>query len=186
MKIKITLLAICLIFISCSRSDDENSNNENQKYYIKFKINDIDREEYAQKSTSGYTFETSNFEDHSLSFNYRIYATDVMNIDIFDYPLNVKTYNWSNANTNNMISLTKFRYSDAQTNIQYYYLYSPNVPLYNENSNFSLTINQLENGEVRGSFSGKIVAYDTTTSPYTKKVFNIKNGEFYMPINKYP
>lgn len=184
MKTQIILLIICIILFSCSRNEDEN--HDDQKYFIKLTINDAAKEEYAKKSPTGYGFEKSNFEEHASSSKYRLYALDLMNIDIYDYPLKVKNYNWSNANTNNIMSLTRFSYVDPETNKEYTYMYSSNMPLYNESSNLSFTINQTSNGEVKGTFSGKIVAYDTKTSPYTKKVFNIKNGEVYMPINKFP
>ena len=187
MKNKILFILSFLLVFSCSRSDDSTSQKDNSnKYYVKFSINNVAKVEFSLKDNAGqYYFDNSNFEEHSSSSYYRAYLTEIMNININSLPIKPQIYNWNNGSSASIMQLTKFYYKDPQNNIQYSYMYSSNNPFYSENSNLALTVSQVTNSEVKATFTGKIVAYDTSTSPYTKRVFNITNGEIYMPIIKY-
>ncbi len=168
----IFLLLMSLLFISCNSSrDDDNSLSNTKQYYVKFKINDVQKEDYYNTSIGDFN-ESSIFEVYPMGGNlYTFQLLDIIAVEFNRNEFQPKTYSWSNTSNNNNMNFKWFKYIDPQTGADFWYPYG-------SGSNVIFNIISVNNNEVKGTFTGKIIA----SSNGTQKTFNITNGEFYAPI----
>ena len=161
------LFVVGLLFISCSRDDDKSSDTE--KYYVKFKINDIQKEDYYKTALEDFE-QSSIFEEYPKG-KYTFQLLDIISVQFNKSDFQPKIYSWNYTNSSNNMNFRWFDYLDPQSGNKFSFPYI-------SGSNMTFNITSVSNNEVRGTFTGKIIA----SSKKKKKAFNITNGEFYAPI----
>lgn len=166
-KYLLLLFIIGIFFNSCRKDDDSNGK---EKYFIKLKINNSQMEDHI---TGEYFDENSIFEKVSSNiFAFQVFSNIRMTINQSE--LEVKTYSFKVNPSNYSENSFWFHYIDPATGTEYSNLSSDST------GNMTLTITSIKDNDLKGTFSGTVVAKSTGNG--TTKTFNITNGEFYAPL----
>jgi len=170
------LLFITTSIISC-KSDDE-INTSNQNYFVKFKINDIQKEDHYNSEIKDFG-ESSIFEEYP-SGSYTFQLLDIISVQFKKDGFKAQDYssNSFNVNPNTSMNLKWFKYIDPQTGLKFES--TSNI----SGSNMTFKIVEVKNNEVRGTFTGKFYTSTNGNSTGNLKTFSITNGEFYVPIRQ--
>lgn len=164
-------LLLALLFISCNNNNTDDLLSDNKKYYVKFNINNVQKEDYYNTTIEDFP-DSSIFEVYPTGGNtYRFQMLNIISVEFDKTGFQQKTYSWNNTSSNNNMSLYWFKYLEPQTGTEFSFPYV-------SGSNVTFNITSISNNEVKGIFTGKIIA----SSNGTQKTFNITNGEFYVPI----
>ena len=180
----IFLLISFFLITSCSSNDSDDSSDIQKKYFIKYKINGVQKEDYITQTLAngsiGYFDGSSIFEEYQQG-EFRIQFHHNVSINIMQNQFQVKTYEFNNSNTTPG-TVGNLHYLDPQTNLNFsastaYPTGNPAQPL-PPGSNLKLIVSSFANNELKGTFSATFVA----SSGGTQKTFNITEGQFYAPL----
>ena len=171
----ILLLLLATLIFSC-KSDDEENQTISDKYFVKFKVNDIQKNDYYNPKIDDFE-ESSIFEEYP-SGSYTFQLLDIISVQFKKEGFKAQYYSSSSfdVSANTPMRLRWFKYVDPATGIKFES--TSNI----SGSNMTFNIIEVKNGEVRGTFSGKFNTSTNGNSTGNLKTFNITNGEFYVPI----